>query len=125
LFLLLSLVILQLITRKIFVNYNILKYEYDLIVCFSILGLIILSNCNDFLVLYLAIELQSLSFYVLASFNRNSEYSIEAGLKYFVLGAFSSSLLLLGLSLVYVGYGSVSFENIIRLNFVTDETPIF
>jgi NADH-quinone oxidoreductase subunit N len=83
---------------------------------FSIFGLGLLNICNDFLLFYLAIELQSLAFYVLATFKRNSEYSIEAGLKYFVLGAFSSGLLLFGFSSIFIGYGTVSFETITQIS---------
>lgn len=95
-------------------------FEYDLIIVFSILGLLLINSCNDFLMLYLAIELQSLCFYVLATFNKNSEYCVEAGVKYFVLGAFASGLLLLGFSLFYVSFGSLSFESIERVNTLND-----
>ena len=61
---------------------------------------------------YLAIELQSLSFYVLATFNRNSEFCNEAGIKYFVLGSFASGLLLFGFSLIYLSLGTINFEEI-------------
>jgi NADH-quinone oxidoreductase subunit N len=60
--------------------------------------------------MYLAIELQSLAFYVFASFLRNSEYSTEAGLKYFLFGAVISCFLLLGFSLIYLSFGVTSFE---------------
>jgi NADH:ubiquinone oxidoreductase subunit 2 (subunit N) len=82
---------------------------------FSILSLIILGCSDDFLVIYLAIELQSLCFYVLATFQRNSEFSTEAGLKYFVLGAFSSGLLLFGFTLIYITFGTTSFEALAKL----------
>ena len=86
----------------------------------SVLGLLLLNGCNDFLVLYLAIELQSLSFYVLAVFQRNSEFSGEAGLKYFILGALSSGFLLFGFSLLYIEFGSFLFELIARMSFSSD-----
>jgi NADH-quinone oxidoreductase subunit N len=60
--------------------------------------------------IYLAIELQSLSLYIFATFNRNSEFSTEAGLKYFVFGGLMSCFLLFGLSLIYLYFGSISFE---------------
>lgn len=72
----------------------------------------ILSSC-DLLLIYLVIELQSLSFYVLASFKRSSEFSTEAGLKYFILGAFSSAFLLFGCSLIY---GLTGITNLLDLN---------
>jgi NADH-quinone oxidoreductase subunit N len=89
---------------------GIVKYEYDLLIVFSVASLILLGCSDDFLVVYLAIELQSLSFYVLATFQRNSEFSTEAGVKYFVLGALSSGLLLFGFTLIYVTFGAMSFE---------------
>jgi NADH-quinone oxidoreductase subunit N len=95
---------------------KILNFEYELIICFSILGLALINVCDDFLTLYLAIELQSLCFYVLATFNKNSEYCAEAGVKYFVLGAFSSGLLLFGFTLFYASFGTISFESIERTN---------
>jgi NADH-quinone oxidoreductase subunit N len=87
---------------------------------FSILGLLLLNCCDDFLMLYLAIELQSLCFYVLATFQKNSDYSSEAGLKYFVLGAFSSGLLLFGITLIYISFGTISFETISLLSFTSN-----
>ena len=70
----------------------------------------ILCYSNDFLIVYVILELQSLSFYILASFWKNSEYSNEAGLKYFVIGAFSSCLLILSFSFIYLSLGSTSFD---------------
>lgn len=64
--------------------------------------------------MYLAIELQSLSFYVLAAFQRNNEFSTEAGLKYFVLGALSSGLLLFGESIIYGFTGITNFEELTK-----------
>ena len=95
---------------------KIVNFEYDLIISFSILGLALINICDDFLTLYLAIELQSLCFYVLATFNKSSEYCAEAGVKYFVLGAFSSGLLLFGFTLLYASFGTICFESIGRAN---------
>lgn len=92
---------------------------------FSFLGLFIISTCDDFLALYLAIELQSLCFYVLATFHRNSEFCAEAGLKYFVLGAFSSALLLFGFTIIYISFGSVSFEMITKLTSTNSYLLVF
>lgn len=77
------------------------NYEYFLLLLFSILGLNLLISSSDLLSAYLAIELQALSFYVLAALKRRSVYSTEAGLKYFILGAFSSGLLTYAFSLIY------------------------
>jgi len=69
----------------------------------------------DLISLYLAIELQSLSFYVIAAFQRNNEFSAESGLKYFILGALSSGLLLFGESIVYGLTGITNFEELTKL----------
>lgn len=89
---------------------KVLKFEYDLLICFVVFSAICLGFSNDFLMLYLAIELQSLTFYVLATFFKQSEFSIEAGLKYFIFGGLMSCLLLLGLSLIYLFFGTITFE---------------
>lgn len=85
--------------------YNIFEkinsFEYWILMLLSLLAILLIIQANDFLFIYLVIELQSLVFYILASFKRTSEFSTEAGLKYFVLGAFSSALLLFGISLIY------------------------
>lgn len=76
-------------------------YEYVILLLVAVLGLIVILTANDLLVLYLGIELQSLCLYVLATFKRHSRFSTEGGLKYFVLGAVSSGILLFGMSLLY------------------------
>lgn len=88
------------------------SFEYVIIILFAILGLFLLCSANDLITAYLAIELQSLSFYVLAAFKKNSSYSVESGLKYFILGAFSSGLFLFGSSFIYGITGSVNFEDL-------------
>ena len=99
------------------------NFEYFLLFLFSVLGLFLLCSSNDLLTAYLAIELQSLSFYVLASFKKNSTFSVDAGIKYFILGAFASSLFLFGSSLLYGFTGSISFDDfqILFLNTVPDQ----
>lgn len=92
-------------------NQKINNFEYFLLILFSVLGLFLLCSSNDFLTAYLAIELQSLSFYVLAAFKKNSSFSIEAGIKYFVLGAFASSMFLFGASLLYGFTGTIYFTD--------------
>ena len=87
-------------------------FEYYLLVLLSILGLLLLVSSNDLITAYLAIEMQSLSFYVLATFKRDSAFSTEAGLKYFILGAFSSALILLGSTYIYGITGSLNFTEI-------------
>ena len=91
---------------------SLFQYEFDLLLIFSFLALFLLCLCNDLLLVYVVLELQSLAFYVLACFWRNSEYSNEAGLRYFIFGAFSSCLLLLSFSFFYLSIGSTSFDTI-------------
>tara|TARA_Y100001970_G_scaffold224625_1_gene276955 strand:- start:7591 stop:9006 length:1416 start_codon:yes stop_codon:yes gene_type:complete len=91
---------------------NILKIEYPILILCSILGMMIMISSNDLIVFYLGLELQSLALYVLASFNRDNILSSESGLKYFVLSALSSGLLLYGCSLVYGFSGSTNFSYI-------------
>ncbi len=91
---------------------DILKIEYPILILSSILGMMIMISSNDIIVFYLGLELQSLALYVLASFNRDNILSSESGLKYFVLSALSSGLLLYGCSLVYGFSGSTNFTYI-------------
>ena len=87
------------------------NFEYFLLILFAVLGLFLLCSSNDFLTAYLAIELQSLAFYVLAAFKKNSSFSVDAGIKYFILGAFASSLFLFGASLLYGISGTICFDD--------------
>ena len=88
---------------------NILKIEYPILILCSILGMMVMISSNDLIVFYMGLELQSLALYVLASFNRDNLLSSESGLKYFVLSALSSGLLLYGCSLIYGFSGSTNF----------------
>ncbi|WP_440907799.1 NADH-quinone oxidoreductase subunit NuoN [Candidatus Pelagibacter sp.] len=92
---------------KIFKIYNI---EYPILILSSILGMMVMISSNDLIVFYMGLELQSLALYVLATYNRDQLKSSEAGLKYFVLSALSSGLLLYGCSLVYGFSGSTNFD---------------
>tara|TARA_B100000131_G_scaffold34362_1_gene31622 strand:+ start:2639 stop:4054 length:1416 start_codon:yes stop_codon:yes gene_type:complete len=85
------------------------KIEYPILVLSSILGMMVMVSSNDLILFYIGLELQSLSLYVLASFNRDNLLSSESGLKYFVLSALSSGLLLYGCSLIYGFSGSTNF----------------
>ncbi len=91
---------------------NSLKFEFPVLVTFAVLGMLVMVSASDLLVMYMGLELQSLSLYVLAAYHRNSARSTEAGLKYFVLGALSSGLLLYGASLTYGFAGTTSFAGI-------------
>ncbi|GLS28497.1 NADH-quinone oxidoreductase subunit N [Mesorhizobium albiziae] len=88
------------------------KFEFPVLILLSTLGMMLMISANDMLTLYLGVELQSLAIYVLAAINRDSLRSTEAGLKYFVLGALSSGMLLYGISLVYGYTGNTGFEAI-------------
>lgn len=86
------------------------RFEYPVLMGFACLGMFLMVSANDLLMLYVGLELSSLALYVLAAFNRNSSASSEAGLKYFVLGALSSGLILYGASLLYGFCGSLQFD---------------
>jgi NADH-quinone oxidoreductase subunit N len=86
--------------------------EYPILILFSTLGMMLMISANDLISLYMALELQSLPLYVLAAIRRDSSTSTEAGLKYFVLGALSSGMLLYGASLIYGFTGSTGFATI-------------
>ncbi|MEO0994804.1 MAG: NADH-quinone oxidoreductase subunit N, partial [Pseudomonadota bacterium] len=87
---------------------GILRFEYPVLIVLATLGMMVMVSAGDLISLYVGLELQSLALYVVAAFNRDSARSTEAGLKYFVLGALSSGLLLYGASLVYGYTGSTN-----------------
>ena len=88
------------------------RFEFAILIMLATLGMMMMVSANNLISLYLGIELQSLSLYVLASINRDSSRATEAGLKYFVLGALSSGMLLYGGSLIYGTAGSLNFAEI-------------
>jgi NADH-quinone oxidoreductase subunit N len=88
------------------------KFEYSILVLFATLGMMMMISANDMMSLYLGLELQSLALYVVASFNRDSLKSTEAGLKYFVLGSVASGMLLYGVSMVYGFSGTTNFSTL-------------
>jgi len=90
--------------------FKIFKIEYPILILSSVLGMMVMISSNDLMVFYMGLELQSLALYVLATFNRDQLKSSEAGLKYFVLSALSSGLLLYGCSLIYGFSGSTNFD---------------
>src|SRR4051794_22007627 len=87
-------------------------FEYAILVLLSTLGMMVLISAGDLIALYLGLELMSLALYVVAASNRDNAKSTEAGLKYFVLGALSSGMLLYGASLIYGFTGTVAFTGI-------------
>jgi NADH-quinone oxidoreductase subunit N len=88
------------------------SFEINILILISLLGLMILVSSYNFIILYLAIELQSLSFYILTASKRKSPLSIEAALKYFILGSIASSFILFGISIIYGVFGTLNFGNI-------------
>jgi len=98
------------------------RCEYPVLVLIATAGMMMMIAANDLIALYLGLELQSLALYVLASFARDSVRSTEAGLKYFVLGAVASGMLLYGASLVYGFAGTTNFDSLSKL-FADNGTP--
>ena len=93
-------------------RHNMLRFEYPVLVTLGTVGMMMMVSAGDLIALYMGLELQSLALYVVASLRRDHERSTEAGLKYFVLGALSSGLLLYGSSLVYGFAGAMGFAEI-------------
>ncbi|MGL4439352.1 MAG: NADH-quinone oxidoreductase subunit NuoN [Bosea sp. (in: a-proteobacteria)] len=88
------------------------KFEFPILIVLATIGMMMMISANDLIALYVGVELQSLALYVVAAMNRDDAKSSEAGLKYFVLGALSSGMLLYGMSLVYGFTGTVTFDGI-------------
>lgn len=101
-----------LISENIILKHKLNTFEYLLLLLCATLGLLFLASAYDLISLYLAIEVQSLCLYVLAAAKKNSSFSLEAGLKYFILGSFSSALFLFGASLLYGCTGTTNFLNL-------------
>ena len=104
---------------------NIYKIEYPILILASLLGMTLMISSNDLIIFYLGLELQSLCLYILASFKRDNEKSTEAGLKYFVLSALASGLLLYGCSLIYGFTGSTNFDSISQNLIISNMGLIF
>lgn len=92
---------------------GLLKFEYPILISLSVIGMMLMVSAGDLIALYMGLELQSLALYVVATMNRDSLKSTEAGLKYFILGALASGLLLYGASLTYGYAGTTVFAGII------------
>jgi NADH-quinone oxidoreductase subunit N len=88
------------------------RFEFPVLILFATLGMMVMVSANDLMTLYMGLELLSLSLYVIAAFDRDNSRSAEAGLKYFVLGALASGLLLYGASLVYGFAGTTNFDRL-------------
>ena len=111
-FALLSTIGCLIITQNFVARSGINSFEYLILILCSTFGLLCLISSFDLVSMYISLEVQSLSFYILASMNKNSSFSTESGLKYFILGAFSSGLLLLGISFIYGAVGTTNFESL-------------
>ena len=116
-------------SKKYIQDINNNKFEYPVIMLIAILGMFFMVSSNDLILFYLGLELQSLSLYILASIDRDNLRSSEAGIKYFVLSALSSGLLLYGCSLLYGFTGSTNFQvisnNVGDINIGTTFAMIF
>jgi len=99
------------------------NFEYVILITISVLGLLLLCSANDLITAYLAIELHSIAFYIMAAFKRDSSYSVESGLKYFIIGALSSAFFLFGSSIIYGCMGSLIFDDL-RMFFSLLSLPI-
>ena len=121
----LFLFICLLYSRNYFLYEKIFLYEYPFLLLLSVQGSFLLLMSYDLFVIYLALELQNLCYYVLASIKRYSSFSTEAGLKYFLLGAFSSSLFLFGVSIIYGIFGTLNlFDISFIIEFYDVNSPI-
>lgn len=99
-------------SRDWFKSENLDQFEYSVLMLFAVLGMGVMVSAGNLLSMYVGLEMQALSLYVMAAFNRDSLRASEAGLKYFVLGALSSGMLLYGMSLIYGFTGTLSFTEI-------------
>ncbi len=99
-------------SRKWLIKNNMLRFEYAILILFAVLGIMIMLASRHLLMTYLGLELQSLSLYILAASQRSNSKASEAGLKYFILGAISSGILLYGISMIFGATGSLDYKEI-------------
>ena len=104
-----------LMSRDFMERHHIARFEFPILILFAALGMMLMISANDLISLYVGLEMQSLSLYVMAAIQRDDERATEAGLKYFVLGAVASGLLLYGASLVYGFAGTTNFDALATL----------
>jgi NADH-quinone oxidoreductase subunit N len=119
---LLSAAAVLLISQDYMARRDLARFEYPVLVSLSVIGMMMMVSAGDLMALYMGLELQSLALYVVAALRRDSARSTEAGLKYFVLGALSSGLLLYGASLTYGYAGTTLFSGI--LSTLNEEAPL-
>ena len=112
---LLSAAVVLVIGQDYMARTQMLKFEYPLLIVLSVIGMMVMVSSGNLLTIYMGLELQSLALYVVASMRRDNLKSTEAGLKYFVLGALSSGLLLYGISLTYGYAGTLDFAGVVEV----------
>ncbi len=121
---LLSASVILLLSQDYLTRNDLMKFEFPVLVALAVVGMMLMVSAGDLIALYMGLELQSLSLYVIAAFRRDSLKSTEAGLKYFVLGALSSGLLLYGASLIYGYAGTTAFDGIRAVAAAEGGTPL-
>jgi NADH-quinone oxidoreductase subunit N len=119
---LLSAAAVLLMSHDYMLRRDLLRFEYPILIALATVGMMMMVSAGDLMALYMGLELQSLSLYVIASLRRDSVKSTEAGLKYFILGSLSSGILLYGASLVYGFAGTTLFTGI--LSTLTGDVPV-
>jgi NADH-quinone oxidoreductase subunit N len=119
-----SALLVLMVSRKSLASEDIVQYEYPILVLFAVVGMMVMISANDLLSLFVGLELQSLSLYVLTALRRDNVKASEAGMKYFVLGALSTGLLLYGCSLIYGYTGTTNFNTIANLLKETKDAPL-
>ena len=108
------------VSKSYIKNNNIELFEYPILMLFAVLGMLLMVSANDFLLLYISVELQSLSLYVLVALNRDSLKSSEAALKYFILGSIASAIILYGVSITYSITGTTNYDLIQNHDFTNN-----
>jgi NADH-quinone oxidoreductase subunit N len=116
----LSTLLILILSLRATIDDKIVDYEFSHLIILSLLGMLLLVSSRDFLMFYLAIELLSLSFYVLAGTKKHSQHSTEAALKYFLLGALASGLLLFGIAVIYAYTGTTNFSGVSQFIWYTE-----
>ena len=111
------------LSQDYMVRQNLARFEFPVLILLATLGMMMMLSANNLLSMYLGIELQSLSLYIIAAFQRDDTRSSEAGLKYFVLGALASGMLLYGSSLVYGFSGTTDFDDLVRVFAASEGLP--
>ncbi len=119
-----SALVVLMISRKSLASEDIAQYEYPILILFAVVGMMVMISANDLMSLFIGLELQSLSLYILTALRRDNLKASEAGMKYFVLGALSTGLLLYGCSLIYGYTGTTNFDGIAKVLKGTKTFPL-